>query len=116
MNSLPGYDAWKLASQDDDAPTEVDATETLDEMVSEPDCFDNWLSMSVVPSSVDSLLSLLLDRGLPRMDESVRDDELRDAYDALLTRVREDFDSWAQHSAKGKDSPVDQWIADGPRF
>jgi hypothetical protein len=111
MSALPGYDTWKLACPDDERDT-PDMTPNLDEMVASTDSFDNWLSNNVLPQSVAGLLSLILDRGLPRMDKSERDDLLRDRYDACIERVRDDFDDWAQQPARGKAAPVDQWIAE----
>jgi hypothetical protein len=111
MNALPGFDSYIQAPYaDDDAP---DPSPVLDEMVAEPDCFDNWLSMNVLPDSVAGLLSLILDRGLPRNDGTSRDDELCDMFSIRMQSARDDFDSWACQPARGKAAPVDCWTADG---
>jgi hypothetical protein len=88
-------------------------TNALEEMVAEPDCFDNWLSMDVLPQSVAGLLSLILDRGLPINNGTRLDDELCEMYEVRIKSAREDFEAWACRESGGKASPVDQWMGGG---
>jgi hypothetical protein len=110
MNALPGFDRYIQAPYaDDDTP---DLEPVLEEMVAEPDCYDNWLSMNVLPQSVAGLLSLILDRGLPINNGTRLDDELCEMYEVRIKSAREDFEAWACRESGGKASPVDQWMGD----
>lgn len=91
-----------------DARTE----DALEQMMAEPDMLDCFLSHRTCPPSVASLLSLLLDRGLPRMDKSERDDELRDRLDAALDAVQLDFREWAETPVRHGVTPVGAWVDD----
>lgn len=109
MNTLPNYDTWKLACPDDgrDAP---DMASTLEDMATSPDTFDNWLSGNVLPQSVAGLLSLILDRGLPSMNKSECDDNLRDVYETRIGNVIDDFEAWAERDTHGQNtSPAYLW-------
>ena len=86
---------------------QIDWLPVLDEMVGEPDTFDNWLSGAILPSSVAALLSLCLSKPLPRNDEE------NDALIEAMNRVREDFDSWAETPSRGRRAPVDVWYSGG---
>lgn len=110
MTALTYHDEWLQSPVADDPAYSADPESIIDEMAAEPDCFDNWLTGRVpCPPSVAGLLSLILDRGLPRMDKSERDDELRDRYDALVQSVRDDFAAWAQQPGPMAPSPADLW-------
>lgn len=109
MSALTSRDRRLQSPVADDPAYSADDDSTIDEMVAEPDCFDNWLSGRPCPMSVTALLSLILDRGLPRKSKSERDDILCDRYGDLIDSVRADFKAWAQHPARGKAAPVDQW-------
>lgn len=92
---------------------ETSRKEILDAMAANPDSYDNWLSWAVLPQSVAGLLALILDRGLPHMDKSRRDDDLLDKYYTLIDSARQDFDAWAQTRTEGKStSPFERWIAE----
>jgi hypothetical protein len=111
MSALTAHDRW-LSSPVTDEPAQADVESIIDEMVAEPDCFDQWLTGCIpCPSSVAGLLSLILDRGLPRMTGDARDDSLRDAYDMRIQSVRADFAAWAQDRDVIGDAPIDMWVA-----
>jgi len=109
MSALSAHDLWLQSPVADDPAYSADDDSIIDEMVAEPDCFDNWLSGRPCPSSVAGLLSLIMDRGLPRKDKSERDDILCDRYDDLIDSVRADFKAWAQTPDRCKPAPVDAW-------
>lgn len=106
MSALTAHDNWLQSPVADDPAYSADPEPIIDEMVAEPDSFDAWLSHRICPSSVTGLLSLILDRGLPRMDKSERDDELRDLYETRIKSVRDDFAAWAE---RGNPSPMTAW-------
>lgn len=106
---------WDNALPPDDSFREAATERALEEMVAMPDCFDQWLSGHVCPLSVAALLSLILDRGMPRMNGSERDDELRDRLDSAMKSVHDDFMDWAEQPTRFKPSPVDVWMAEGGR-
>lgn len=111
MTTLSAHDRWLQSPVADDPAYSADDDAIIDDMLAEPDCFDNWLSGRPCPMSVADLLSLILDRGLPRKDKSERDDILCDRYDDLIDAVRADFKAWAQQPDRFKAAPVDQWTA-----
>lgn len=112
MTALTAHDAWLQSPVADDPAYSADPESIIDEMVAEPDCFDQWLTgRTPCPPSVAALLSLILDRGLPRMDKSERDDELRDMYEERIKSVRDDFAEWAQQPERFSPAPMDQWRA-----
>ena len=95
-----------LADLVTDDPADISNETVLEQMASEPDCIDRWLN---APSSVCKLISLMLDRGLPRMDKSEYDDKLFDSYLLNIDHMREDFRMWAENlDAKGRVA-VDEW-------
>lgn len=106
MSALSAHDAWLQSPVAEDPAYSADPDSIIDEMLAEPDTFDAWLDC---PPSVAALLSLVLDRGLPSMDQGERDDALRDLYETRIQSVRDDFARWAQESQRGRPSPVDAW-------
>lgn len=110
MSALTAHDHYLSSPATDDPAYSADPESIIDEMVAEPDCFDQWLTGRIpCPSSVAAALSLLLDRGLPRMNKSERDDELRDAYEARLQAARDDFRAWAETPGPMAPSPMETW-------
>ena len=110
MSALTAHDEWLQSPYADDPAFDADPDSVIDEMVAEPDCFDQWLTDGICPSSVAALLSLILDRGLPRMDKSEHDDELRDEYSARMQSVRDDFTRWAMQPGPMQLAPIDLWM------
>lgn len=112
MSALTAHDNWLQSPVADDPAMCGGDEDVIEQMVAEPDCFDEWLSHRTCPPSVAGLLSLLLDRGLPRMDKSERDDELRDRLDAALDAVQRDFREWAETPVRHGLTPVGAWVDD----
>ena len=109
MNALTAHDSWLQSPAADDPAYSADPDSIIDEMVAEPDCFDQWLTgRSPCPSSVAGLLSLILDRGLPCGTDE-RSDELRDMYESRIQSVRDDFKAWAQEPGPMAPAPIDLW-------
>lgn len=113
MSALTAHDRWLQSLVANDPAMSADDESVIEQMIAEPDCFDNWLSGRPCPSSVAGLLALILDRGLPHMDKSRRDDDLLDKYYTLIDSARQDFDAWAQTRTEGKStSPFERWIVE----
>lgn len=100
--SMPGYDTWLLPPDDGPEPSLNNISDALDKLVADTDrlrefCVEDGPDFTTV-------FQLYHARGLPRMDKSKRDDELRDlysaAFDAVLVAYRDSLGDKLDEAAR----------------
>ena len=95
MNSLPNYDTWKTSAPDDDAtePSPAHYDEALSELVQDSQLLADFIDVEQ-PDYTTPFQLFHKYGGLPSMDGSERDDNLRNSWQVTMDNFFDHYRDW----------------------